>query len=100
MPTSFYQSFSFMKKQSKLCQLFEYNRTNQEDALSVLGREQIQNACQEMMLKDINPSVVKYSIAAKSIDTANIVADEMLVSTDCTSTHVNAMLNLHGYDKT
>ena len=77
-----------MKNISKLCQLFEYNRTNREDALSVLGREQIQNACQEMILKDINPSVVKYSIAAKSIDTANIVADEMLVSAVCVTTHI------------
>ena len=55
-------------------------RTNREDALSPLGREQIQNACNEMMMKDINPSVVKYSIAAKSIDTANIIAEEMNVS--------------------
>ena len=32
-----------------------------------------------MMLKDINPSVVKYSLAAKSIDSANIVATTMMV---------------------
>ena len=55
-------------------------RTNREDALSPLGQEQIQTAFHEMMMKDINPSVVKYSLAAKSMDTANMVAEEMQVS--------------------
>ena len=54
--------------------------TNREDALSVLGVEQVLTVCNEMMMKDINPSVVKYSLAAKSIDTANMVANEMQVS--------------------
>jgi hypothetical protein len=42
--------------------------------------EQVYTAMNEMMLNDINPSVVKYSLAAKSIDTANLVANEMQVS--------------------
>lgn len=33
----------------------------------------------DMMMKDINPSVVKYSLAAKSMDTANMIANEMQV---------------------
>jgi len=55
-------------------------RTNRDDALSPLGVEQVCTAMNEMMLNDINPSVVKYSLAAKSIDTANLVANEMQVS--------------------
>ena len=54
-------------------------RTNREDALSPLGIEQVQDACNAMMSRDINPSVVKYSLAAKSIDSANVVASEMKV---------------------
>lgn len=53
--------------------------TNRDDALSPLGVEQVCTAMNEMMLNDINPSVVKYSLAAKSIDTANLVANEMQV---------------------
>ena len=34
----------------------------------------------KMAVLPINPSVVKYSIAAKSMDTANIIATEMQVS--------------------
>ena len=55
------------------------NRTNREDALSPLGIEQVNNAMNDMMIKDINPSVVKYSLAAKNIDTANMIATEMQV---------------------
>lgn len=58
------------------------SRTNREDALSPLGIEQVQDACKEMMARDINPSVVKYSLAAKSMDSADIVATEMQVSID------------------
>jgi len=53
--------------------------TNREDALSPLGIEQVQDACKEMMARDINPSVVKYSLAAKSMDSANVVATEMQI---------------------
>lgn len=53
--------------------------TNRDDALSDLGREQVQAACNDMLEHDVNPSVLKYSLASKSIDTANIIANEMLV---------------------
>jgi len=53
--------------------------TNHEDTLSPLGVEQVQDACREMMARDINPSVVKYSLAAKSMDSANVVASEMKI---------------------
>jgi len=54
--------------------------TNREDnALSTLGRQQARSACREMITRKMNLSVVKYSIAAKAMDTADIVASEMQV---------------------
>lgn len=53
--------------------------TNHEDALTELGRVQVEEACNDMMAKGINPSVVKYSLAAKSIETSNIVATTMMI---------------------
>ncbi|KAL7530975.1 hypothetical protein ACHAWF_003582 [Thalassiosira exigua] len=53
--------------------------TNREDALTDLGIAQVEEACDQMMSKGINPSVVKYSLAAKCIDAANIVATKMMV---------------------
>lgn len=53
--------------------------TNREDALSAKGIEQVEAACRNMMENDVNPSVLKYSLAAKSIDTANIIATQMQV---------------------
>jgi hypothetical protein len=40
----------------------------------------MEDACADMMAKGINPSVVKYSLASKCIDSANIVATRMMVS--------------------
>ncbi len=53
--------------------------TNREDALSAKGIEQVEAVCINMMENDVNPSVLKYSLAAKSIDTANIIATQMQV---------------------
>jgi len=53
--------------------------TNREDALTELGASQVEEACRAMMAEGINPSVVKYSLAAKCIDAANIVATTMMV---------------------
>jgi hypothetical protein len=53
--------------------------TNREDALSELGIVQVEEACRVMMSRGINPSVVKYSLASKCIETANIVATTLLV---------------------
>ena len=54
-------------------------RTNREDALTSKGIEQVELACKRLIEYDINPSVVKYSLAAKSMDTADIVATQMQV---------------------
>lgn len=56
--------------------------TNREDALSTLGIEQVQEACKFLSRHDVNPSLVKFSLAAKSIDTANILAAEMHIGRD------------------
>ena len=48
--------------------------------MSPNGIEQVSNACAELAARDINPSVVKYSLAAKSIDTANLIASKLMVS--------------------
>ena len=60
-----------------LMQLFLTNK--EEDSLTELGVAQMEEACNEMMSVDINPSVVKYSLAAKCLDSANIVATKMMV---------------------
>ena len=56
-------------------------RTNRDDALTTFGVGQMEDACAFMMSNGINPSVVKYSLASKCIDAANIVATQMMVST-------------------
>ena len=53
--------------------------TNHEDVLSPRGIEQVQSQCKSMIEKDIIPSVVKYSLAAKAVETANIIASELKV---------------------
>jgi len=58
---------------------FSYIRTNHEDALSPRGIEQVQADCKWMIENDIVPTVVKYSLAAKAMETANVVASELKV---------------------
>jgi broad specificity phosphatase PhoE len=53
--------------------------TNQDDSLSDLGKIQVEASCNEMLVLGINPSVVKYSLASKCIETANIVASKLMV---------------------
>lgn len=53
--------------------------TNQDDCLSDLGKTQVEKSCIEMLTMGINPSVVKYSLASKCVETANIVASTLMV---------------------
>jgi broad specificity phosphatase PhoE len=53
--------------------------TNREAALSETGIAQVQVACKQLEAADIQPSVIKYSLAASSMDTAGIVRDELKV---------------------
>jgi broad specificity phosphatase PhoE len=58
--------------------------TNRDDALSPSGQEQIVNACQ--LLKSpsnhLLPTVVRFSLAACCVDTANVVARELKLGRD------------------
>ena len=53
--------------------------TNREAALSELGDVQVRNACRFLKSQDITPTVVRYSLAAASVDSANIVGEELKV---------------------
>lgn len=53
--------------------------TNTEDGLTEPGLMQVEEACGQLMASNINPSVIKYSLASKCIDTANAVANTLLV---------------------
>lgn len=53
--------------------------TNRENGLSPAGKEQIHEVCRIMEEKGINPSVVKFSLAANAMDTADIIAMELRV---------------------
>ena len=62
-----------------------YNKTstNREAALSELGAEQVREACSYIKASGASPpTVVRYSLAAASIDSANIVGEELRVGRD------------------
>jgi broad specificity phosphatase PhoE len=52
--------------------------TNREAALSEIGIAQVQEASRFLAQSNINPSVVKYSLAAAAMDTAQILKDSEL----------------------
>ena len=53
--------------------------TNRDDALTPIGMAQVEEVCNKMLSLDINPSVVKYSLASKCLDTVNIIANTMMI---------------------
>eukprot|EP00545_Synedropsis_sp_CCMP1620_P000558 CAMPEP_0119003744 /NCGR_PEP_ID=MMETSP1176-20130426/742_1 /TAXON_ID=265551 /ORGANISM="Synedropsis recta cf, Strain CCMP1620" /LENGTH=525 /DNA_ID=CAMNT_0006955369 /DNA_START=122 /DNA_END=1699 /DNA_ORIENTATION=- len=53
--------------------------TNRENGLSPLGIEQAHAAAKQMEDANINPSVVKFSLAANSMDTSDIVGADLHV---------------------
>jgi hypothetical protein len=55
-------------------------RTNREAALSDHGMEQVKEACGRFETEKIVPTVVRYSLAANAVDTANIVGRDLKVS--------------------
>jgi broad specificity phosphatase PhoE len=56
--------------------------TNREAALSLEGMEQVEAVCQFLKEQGILPSVVRYSLAASAMDTANIIGRELKVGRD------------------
>ena len=53
--------------------------TNREAALSPKGSSEIEAVCSFLERSQIDPSVIKYSFAASSMDSAKIVADRLHV---------------------
>lgn len=53
--------------------------TNREAALSELGESQVKNACELLLSEGSSPTVVRYSLAAACVDSANIVGQELKV---------------------
>lgn len=56
--------------------------TNREAALSDKGEDEVRQACHLLKEAGIAPSIVRYSLAASSIDTANIVGAEFNIGRD------------------
>ena len=55
------------------------HRTNRESALSPNGVDQINETCNRLKNENINPTVVRYSLAASAMDTADIVGKELKI---------------------
>lgn len=55
--------------------------TNRDDALSPDGQAQIQEAC-GILAATVKPTIVVYSLAAASMDTANIIQQELQMGRD------------------
>uniref|UniRef100_A0A7S4I0E2 Uncharacterized protein n=1 Tax=Odontella aurita TaxID=265563 RepID=A0A7S4I0E2_9STRA len=56
--------------------------TNREAALSNVGINQVEETCQRLREYDVNPTIVRYSLAANAVDSANIVGKELKVGRD------------------
>jgi broad specificity phosphatase PhoE len=53
--------------------------TNREAALSPKGISQVQETCHMLEENNVNPSIIKYSLAASAMDTTSIVKDALKV---------------------
>ena len=56
--------------------------TNRDSALSEEGIRQVEATCEYLKEQDINPTIVMYSLAASSMDTANIIGRELRLGRD------------------
>ena len=56
--------------------------TNREAALSKKGIEQVCEMCKELRSDELAPTVVRYSLAAAAIDSADIIGSELKVGRD------------------
>ena len=50
--------------------------------MSELGEEQVREACRFLISSGSTPTVARYSLAAASIDSANIVGEELNIGRD------------------
>ena len=53
--------------------------TNREASLSEFGESQVRNACNMLLSAGASPTLVRYSLAAACVDSANIVGEELKV---------------------
>jgi hypothetical protein len=60
-------------------QFLTERRTNREAALSPRGIAQIERQCLELKDEGVAPTIVRYSLAASAIDSANIVGRDLKV---------------------
>ena len=56
--------------------------TNREDALSPQGEEQVVASCQILKQPTLTPTVVRHSLAAATVDTANVIGRELVLGRD------------------
>lgn len=56
--------------------------TNREAALSTKGIDQIEKMCEKLRTDDIAPTIVRYSLAASAIDSADIIGKALKVGRD------------------
>ncbi|KAL7470284.1 hypothetical protein ACHAXS_010512, partial [Conticribra weissflogii] len=56
--------------------------TNREAALSELGERQVLESCKFLKETGSSPTVVRYSLAAASVDSANKIGDELKIGRD------------------
>lgn len=56
--------------------------TNRDSALSPEGIRQVEETCHSLNAEGVNPTIVMYSLAASSMDTANIIGRELRVGRD------------------
>lgn len=56
--------------------------TNRDSALSEEGIQQVEATCQSLKEGGVNPTIVMYTLAASSMDTANIIGRELRIGRD------------------
>lgn len=85
---SLLNTYTFMRAGTSLLELDDVWSTNplfltnREAALSEVGEEEVRRACNLLKASGITPTVVRYSLAASCIDTANIVGEELKIGRD------------------
>jgi len=85
---SLLNTYHFMRAGSSLLELEDIWSTNplfltnREAALSQQGEDEVRRACSLLKRTGSTPTIVRYSLAASSIDTANIVGEEFKIGRD------------------
>ncbi|GKY99871.1 hypothetical protein MPSEU_000940800 [Mayamaea pseudoterrestris] len=97
-PGSLHNTYHFLRSGTSMMESQDILSTNplfltnrNDDALSLLGQEQVLEACQELLIANANvesstqsllPTLIVHSLAASSMDTANLVASQLKLGRD------------------